>query len=127
MNYVIIYIGKENNTKKNYGGNKMLTKIKEIVTEEEIKELDRVIADIYGVEYDNNHSTAYNLGFDTVANHNGSGYENLVIIADSLNDGEEDEYFARYILSQVLPSDKIEILKKELLTNRNRYISILYL
>ena len=103
-----------------------MKKIKEMVTKKEIKELDRVIADIYGVEYDNNHSTAYNLGFDTVANHNGSGYENLVIIADSLNDGGEDEYFARYILSQVLPSDKVERLKKELSENRNRYIRILY-
>ena len=105
----------------------MLTKIKEIVTEEEIKELDRVIADIYGVEYDNNHSIAFNLGFNTLSNHNGKGYNNLVIVADSLNDGEEDEAFARYILSQVLPSDKIEILKKELAKNRNRYIKILYL
>ena len=103
-----------------------MEEIKKIVTEKEMASIDRVIAEIYAVDYENNHSTAYNLGFDTVANHNGSGYENLVIIADSLNDGGEDEYFARYILSQVLPSDKVERLKKELSENRNRYIRILY-
>ena len=104
----------------------MLTKIKAIVTEKEIKELDRVVKNIYNVEYANNYSTAYNLGFDTVANLNGSGYINLVRIVDNLNDGEV-ESFARSILGKVLPSDKIEILKKELEENRNRYISILYL
>ena len=105
----------------------MLKKIMGIVTEEELAEIDRVLEEIYSIEYNNNHSVAYNLGFDTVANHNGSGYANLVIIIDSLNDGGEDEYFARFILNQVLPGDKIEILKKELLTNRNRYIRLLYL
>ena len=104
-----------------------MEEIKKIVTEEEMKKIDRVIKKIYSIGYDNNHSIAYNLGFDTVSNHNGKGYNNLVIIADRLNDGEEDEAFARYILSQVLPSDKIEILKKELAKNRNRYIKILYL
>ena len=98
-----------------------------MVTEKEIERLDRVVKEIYKVEYNNNYSTAYNLGFDTVANHNGSGYKNLVIIADSLNDGEEDEYFAEFILSKALNKNKVEMLKKELSDNRNRYISILYL
>ena len=101
--------------------------IKKIVTQEEMGRIDRVIEEIYSILYDNNYSTAYNLGFNTVANHNGSGYNNLVIIADSLNDGGEDEYFARFILGKVLPSDKVERLKKELETNRNRYIRFLYL
>ena len=101
--------------------------IKKIVTEKELKEIDEIIKVIYNVEYDNNYSTAYNLGFDTVANQNGSGYINLVRIIDSLNDGGEDEYFARFILAKVLPSDKIEALKKELGENRNQYISFLYL
>ena len=104
-----------------------MQKIKEIVTEEEMKKLDKVIEEIYNVDYDNNYSVAYNLGFDTVANHNGSGYENLILIVDSLNDGGEDEYFARFILGKVLDNHKIEILKKELNENRNRYIRILYL
>ena len=104
-----------------------MDKIKKIVTEAEISRLDRVIKEIYSVEYDNNYSTAFNLGFDTVANLNGSGYKNLVRIVDNLNDGGEDEYFARFILGKVLPGDKIEILKKEVEENRNRYISILYL
>ena len=101
--------------------------IKKIVTEKELKEIDEIIKVIYNVEYDNNYSTAYNLGFDTVANQNGSGYINLVRIIDSLNDGGEDEYFARFILAKVLPSDKIEALKKELGENRKQYISFLYL
>ena len=105
----------------------MLEKIKEIVTERELKEIDKIIKGIYEVDYNNNYSTAYNLGFDTVANQNGSGYKNLVLIADSLNDGGDGEAFARYILGKVLPSDKIEALKKELDVNRNRYIRILYL
>ena len=105
----------------------MLTKIKALVNEKEVKEMDRVVKNIYNVGYANNNSVAYNLGFDTVSNHNGSGYKNLVIIADRLNDGGENEAFARFILGKVLPSDKIEDLKKELLDNRNRYISILYL
>ena len=105
----------------------MFKKIEAIVTEKEVKELDRVVKNIYDVEYDNNCSVAHNLGFDTVANLNGSGYTNLVRIVDNLNDGGEDEYFARCILGKVLDNHKIVILKKELLENRNRYISILYL
>ena len=104
----------------------MLTKIKAIVTEKEVKELDRVVKNIYDVDYDNNHSTAYNLGFDTVANLNGSGYINLVRIVDNLNDGEVED-FARFILKKALNDYKIKMLKEELLINRNRYISILYL
>ena len=105
----------------------MLTKIKAIVTEKEIKELDRVVKNIYNVEYANNYSTAYNLGFATVSNHNGSGYENLIRIIDDLNDGGENEAFARFILQKVFNEKKVEKLKKELEINRNRYISILYL
>ena len=105
----------------------MLERIKEIVSEKEIERLDRVVKEIYSVEYANNYSTAYNLGFETVANHNGNGYKNLVIIADSLNDGGDDEAFARFILAKVLNDYKIKLLKEELLINRNRYISILYL
>ena len=105
----------------------MLEKIKEIVTERELKEIDKIIKGIYEVNYNNNYSTAYNLGFNTVANQNGAGYENLVIIVDSLNDGGDDECFARFILGKVLPSDKIEMLKKELEVNRNHYIRFLYL
>ena len=105
----------------------MTKKIEAIVTEKELKDLDRVIKEIYNVVYDNNYSVAYNLGFDTVSNLNGKGYNNLAIIADRLNDGGEDEYFARFILDQVLDNHKIEILKKELLENRNRYIRYLYI
>ena len=101
--------------------------IKRIVTEEEIKKLDSVVKEIYSIDYNNNYSVGYNLGFDTVSNHNGCGYENLILIIDDLNDGGENEAFARFILGKVLPSDKVERLKKELETNRNRYISILYL
>ena len=105
----------------------MLKKIKEIVSQEEMKKLDRVIEEIYSIGYDNNYSTAFNLGFDTVANLNGSGYENLILIADRLNDGGEDEYFARFILGKVLNEQQIEKLKKELSENRNHYIRFLYL
>ena len=101
--------------------------IKKIVTEEEISRLDKVVKDIYSVEYANNYSVAYNLGFDTVSNHNGSGYKNLVIIADRLNDGGEDEDFARYLLEKVFDEKKLERLKEELKVNRNRYITLLYL
>ena len=104
----------------------MLTKIKAIVTEKEVKELDRVVKNIYNVGYANNCSTAYNLGFDTVANLNGSWYINLVRIVDNLNDGEVED-FARFILKKALNDNKIKMLKEELLINRNRYISILYL
>ena len=104
----------------------MLKKIKELVSQEEMVEIDRVIEEIYSIDYDNNYSVAYNLGFDTVANHNGSGYANLVIIVNSLNDGGEDEAFARFILNQVLPGDKIEALALELLKNETNYKSILW-
>ena len=100
-----------------------MEKIKEIVTEEEILRLDKVVEEIYDVEYTD--SAAYILGFDTVANLNGSGYKNLVRIVDNLNYGGEDEYFARFILGKVLDNHKIEILKKELSENRNRYIRFL--
>ena len=105
----------------------MFKEIKEMVTEQEMKKLDKAVAEIYNVEYDNNYSVAYNLGFDTVANLNGSGYENLVRIVDSLNDGGEDEYFARFILKKVFNDNKVERLKKVVEKNRNRYIRILYL
>ena len=104
-----------------------MEKIKKMVTEKEMKKLDRVIEEIYSIDYDNNHSVAYNLGFNTLENLNGCGYENLIRIVDNMNDGGEDEYFSRFILGKVLPSDKIEIIKKELSENRNRYIRILYL
>ena len=104
----------------------MLKKIKELVSQEEMVEIDRVIEEIYSIDYDNNYSVAYNLGFDTVANHNGSGYANLVIIVNSLNHGGEDEAFARFILSKVLPADKIEALALELLKNEGNYKSILW-
>ena len=105
----------------------MYEKIKEIVSEKEVKLLDRVIAEIYAVEYDNNYSTAYNLGFDTVANLTGSGYQNLVRIVDNLNGVAGEEEFARYVLEKVFDENKIKELKKELIENRDRYISILYL
>ena len=105
----------------------MLKKIKEIVSEKEVKLLDREVKKIYDVEYDNNYSTAFNLGFGTVANLNGSGYRNLVRIVDTLNDGDGQEAFPEYVLKKVFGDDKIAILKKELLENRSRYISILYL
>ena len=105
----------------------MFKKIKEMVTEKEIERLDNIVKEIYDVEYANNYSVAYNLGFDTVANLNGSGYINLVRIVDNLNDNDGQEAFARFILQKVLNNEQIEILKKELLENRNRYISILYL
>ena len=104
-----------------------MKKIMEIVTEKEIRELDEIIKVIYNVDYDNNCSTAYNLGFNTVANLNGSGYENLVLIADSLNDGGEIEDFARFILSKTLTESQIETQKRELEENRNHYIRFLYL
>ena len=105
----------------------MLKKIKALVNEKEVKELDRVIEEIYSIEDGSNNSIAFQLGFDTVSNHNGSGYKNLVIIIDSLNDGGEDEAFARYLLEKVFDEKKLERLKEELKKNRNRYISILYL
>ncbi len=105
-----------------------MVEIKKIVNEKEIKEIDREIEKIYNVEYANNYSIAYNLGFNTISNLNGSGYENLIRIINNLNyGGEEDEYFTRFILGKVLDNHKIEILKKELLENRNRYVRFLYL
>ena len=101
--------------------------IKKIVTEKEIKKLDEAVKKIYNVEYDNNYSTAYNLGFDTVSNLNGSGYKNLILISDRLNDGGEDEAFASFILAKVLSENQVKNLKKELRENRNHYIGILYL
>ena len=89
-----------------------MDKIKKIVTEEEISRLDKVVEEIYDVEYTDEYSTAYILGFDTVANLNGSGYENLVRIVDNLNYGGEDECFARFILGKVFDNHKIEILKR---------------
>ena len=80
-----------------------MVEIKKIVTEKEIKEIDREIEKIYNVEYANNYSIAYNLGFNTISNLNGSGYENLIRIINNLNyGGEEDEYFTRFILGKVL-------------------------
>ena len=104
-----------------------MQKIKEIVTEEEIKKLDRVIEEIYSIDYGSNQSVAFQWGFNTVSNLNGRGYENLVIIIDKLNDGGEDENFSRFILGKVLNDKKIKMLKKELSENRNRYSKILYL
>ena len=92
----------------------MLKKIKELVSTEELKKLDRVIEEIYSIDDQSNNSVAFQLGFDTVANHNGSGYANLVIIVDSLNYGGEDECFARFILGKVFDNYKIEILKREI-------------
>ena len=104
---------------------KILKRIKAIVTEKEMERIDRVIEEIYSID-DGNTSVAFQLGFDTVANHNGTGYNNLVIIVNSLNDGGEDEAFARFILNQVLPGDKIEALALELLENETNYKSILW-
>ena len=104
----------------------MLSKIKEIVKAEEMAEIDRVLEQIYSIDDQSNNSVAFQLGFNTVANLNGKGYNNLVLIVDSINYGGEDEYFARFILSQVLTGDKIEALALELLKNETRYKSILW-
>ena len=101
--------------------------IKKIVTEKELKEMEKIVKEIYSVDYDNNYSTAYNLGFNTVANLNGSGYTNLIRIIDCLNDGGEIEDFARFILAKTLTERQILTLKKELEENRNHYIRFLYL
>ena len=103
----------------------MLKKIKELVSTEELKKLDRVIEEIYSIDDDSN-SVAFQWGFGTVLNYNGTGYNNLVIIANGLNSGGEDEAFARFILNQVLPGDKIEALALELLKNETNYKSILW-
>ena len=104
----------------------MLQKIKEIVTEEEMKRIDRVIEEIYSIDDQSNNWVAFQLGFNTVVNYNGTGYKNLVIIADSLNYGGEDEAFARFILSKVLDDKQIEALALELLENVTNYKSILW-
>ena len=106
---------------------KIPKRIKAIVSQDEMSRIDRVIEEIYSIDDDSNTSVAFQWGFNTVSNYNGTGYNNLVIIADSLNDGGEDEAFARFILKKVFNDSKVERLKKELLTNRNSYISILYL
>ena len=105
----------------------MLTKIKEIVLQEEIKKLDREIKKIYSIDDGSNYSVAFQWGFDTVANLNGSGYVNLVRIVDNLNDGDGQEAFPRFVLRKAFNDSKIKMLKEELLINRNRYVSILYL
>ena len=102
-----------------------VAKYAEIVTQEEMAEIDRVIKEIYSID-DQSTSVAFQWGFDTVANHNGNGYNNLVIIVDSLNYGGEDADFARFILGKVLPSEKIEALALELLKNETSYKSILW-
>ena len=104
----------------------MLKEIKAIVTPEEMEGIDRVLEEIYSIDDQSNNSVAFQLGFDTVANHNGAGYNNLVIIVDSLNYGGEDENFARFILSKVLDDKKIEALALELLENVTNYKSILW-
>ena len=104
----------------------MLEKIKAIVSESEMARIDRVVEEIYSIDDGSNNSVAFQLGFDTVSNHNGTGYNNLVIIVDSLNYGGEDEHFARFILSKVLDGDKIEALALELLKNETSYKSILW-
>ena len=88
----------------------MLEKIKEIVTEDEMSRIDRVIEEIYSIDDQSNHSVAFQWGFGTVLNYNGTGYNNLVIIANGLNSGGEDEAFARFILGKVLTGEKIEAL-----------------
>ena len=104
----------------------MLRKIIEIVTEDEMARIDRVIEEIYSIDDQSNNSVAFQWGFDTVSNCNGTGYDNLVIIVNNINYGGEDEAFARFILNQVLPGDKIEALALELLKNETSYKSVLW-
>ena len=104
----------------------MLKRIKELVSQKEMTEIDRVLEEIYSIDDQSNNSVAFQLGFNTVSNHNGNGYKNLVIIADSLNYGGEDEAFARFILGKVLSEEKIEALALELLENVTNYKSILW-
>ena len=104
----------------------MIKKIKELVSTEELKKLDRVIEEIYSIDDQSNHSVAFQWGFGTVSNHNGSGYNNLVIIVNDLNYGGEDEAFARFILGKVLTGEKIEALALELFKNETSYKSILW-
>ena len=103
----------------------MLKKIKELVSTEELKKLDRVIEEIYSIDDDSN-SVAFQWGFGTVLNYNGTGYNNLVIIVNDLNYGGEDEAFARFILGKVLTGEKIEALALELFKNETSYKSILW-
>ena len=103
----------------------MLKKIKEIVSMSEMAEIDRVIEEIYSID-DQSNTVAFQLGFNSLSNHNGNGYNNLVIIVDCLNYGGEDADFARFILGKVLPSEKIEALALELLKNETSYKSILW-
>ena len=104
----------------------MLLKIKEIVSESEMAEIDRVVEEIYSIDDSSNNSVAFQWGFDTVSNHNGTGYNNLVIIVDSLNYGGEEENFARFILGKVLKGTQIEALALELLKNDTIYKGILW-
>ena len=104
----------------------MLKIIKAIVTQEEMSRIDRVVEEIYSIDDDSNTSIAYQWGFNTLANHNGTGYNNLVIIVNSLNYGGEDEAFARFILGKVLDDNQIEALALELLENETNYKSILW-
>ena len=104
----------------------MLERIKEIVSEVEMKEIDRVLEEIYSIDDQSNNSVAVQLGFYTVANLNGNGYNNLVLIAASLNYGKEDKAFARFILSKVITDKQIEALALELLKNETNYKSILW-
>ena len=108
--------------KENY----MLERIKEIVSEVEMKEIDRVLEEIYSIDDQSNNSVAVQLGFYTVANLNGNGYNNLVLIAASLNYGKEDKAFARFILSKVITDKQIEALALELLKNETNYKTILW-
>ena len=103
-----------------------MKRIKAIVTEKEMKKLDRVIEEIYSIDDESNTSVAFQWGFNTVSNYNGTGYNNLVIIVSNLNYGGEDEAFARFILGKVLPGDKIEALALELLKNETKYKNILW-
>ena len=103
-----------------------MLKIKEMVSTEEMSRIDRVIEEIYSIDDQSNNSVAFQWGFDTVSNCNGTGYDNLVIIVNNINYGGEDEAFARFILNQVIPGDKIEALALELLKNEGNYKSILW-
>ena len=104
----------------------MLKIIKAIVTQEEMSRIDRVVEEIYSIDDDSNTSIAYQWGFNTLANLNGKGYRNLVIIANNLTYGGEDEDFARFILGKVLDDNQIEALALELLENETNYKSILW-
>ena len=103
-----------------------MKRIKAIVTPEEMKKIDRVLKEIYSIDDGSNHSVAFQLGFNTLSNLNGKGYDNLVLIVDNLNYGGEEAAFSRFILNKALSSDKIEALKQELLKNEANYKSILW-